>query len=427
MYKHIHEPLTRPRLIRGSISEAIESIVLSCLYKSPEDRLSSPLAIINLIKMAMKNKPVTREQMPSTSNILPITTGSTPQINELYLSGEIPLLDPKIFTLDLSTGMPKAPQTNLQIPNNPPAVNFKLSVTPSDENPQLALVTRVLVEALKVSKSISESDVNPKKIISQLNQQLQANSISKDGELFAPSLIKVFVPRIDTKRFQEIESIFNSGAFINNVYKYIRESGYRLFSTIKLEIEIVHPQAPGYQGCSLTIDWPLPSDISNGLERIIQVDAQKVVKMQMPIIQVSKVALLQPINGATYTNYHLIIHPVTYIGRFRNVVNIESSELIRRNDVSFLQPNHPGSPNTTVSRQHGKIEFVNEGFYLYDTGSTNGTKINRRENNVRIQIPINNESNGVLLIHRDIIQLGTALLSFEIIPSENMSEFIDKL
>ncbi len=423
MYKHIHEPLTRPRLIRGSISEAIESIVLSCLYKAPEDRLSSPLAIINLIKMAIKNNPI----IPPTSNILPTTTGSRPQINDLYLSGEIPLLDPKIFTLDLSTGMPKAPQTNLQIPNNPPIASFKLSLVTLDENPKLTLITKVLVEALKVSKSLSEADVNPNKIISQLNQQLQANSISKDGELFAPNLIKIFVPRTDIKRFQEIESIFNSGAFINNVYKYIQESGYRLFSTIKLEIEIVHPQAPGYQGCSLTIDWPLPSDISNGLERIIQVDAQRIVKMQMPIIQVSKVALLQPINGATYTNYHLIIQPITYIGRFRNVVNIESSQLIRRNDVSFLQPNHPSSPNTTVSRQHGKIEFVNEGFYLYDTGSVNGTKINRRENNARIQIPINNESNGVLLVHRDIIQLGTALLSFEIIPSENMSEFIDKL
>lgn len=441
MYKHINEPLIAPRLIKRSIPESIESIVLSCLYKSPQDRLSSVAGIINLIKMA-SNKKAPTGQLPQLLSILPTTTGEIAQVDDLYSSKEIPLLDPRILNTQIQTSdlkaMPKAPQTNLQVPSKPSIVEFYSSNSLAEnrnlnslnsltENPKLMLMTKVLVEALKISKFLSESDINPNKIISQLNQQLQANSILKDNELFAPNLIKIYVPRTDTTKFQQIESILNSGAFINNIYKYIRESGYRLFSTIKLEIEVVHPQASGYEGCSLTLDWPLASDISNGLERIIQVDAQKVVQMQMPVIQVPKVALLQPINAATYANYHLIVQPTTYLGRFRNVVNLETSQLIRRNDVSFLQPNHPSSPNTTVSRQHGKIEFKNDGFYLYDTGSTNGTKINRRENNNRIQIPITSSSEGVLLVHRDIIQLGTALLSFEIIPPNDMCEFIDKL
>lgn len=425
MHKHLNEPVMTPCSIRNDISDAIESIILSCLSKKPSERLSSVSAIINLIKIALNNRRNTNQEFHVS--LLPATTAFAPEIQEIYHSAEIPLLDPKIYSVDLSTGMPKAPQTHLQIPSKISAASFKALSISSDNNPKLSLITRVLVEALKTSKLLSDLDINPNKLISQLNQQLQANSISKEGELFSPNLIKVFIPRTDVKKFQEMEAIFNSGAFINNIYKYIRESGYRLFSTIKLEIEIVHPQAPGYEGCSLTINWPQADDVSNGLERIVQVDAQKVVKMQMPIIQVSKVALLQPINAATYANYHLIINPVTYVGRFRNVVDRESGGLIRRNDVSFLQPNHPSSPNTTVSRQHGKIEFIEDNFYLYDTGSTNGTKINRRENNTRVQIPIEPDSKGVLIMHRDIIQLGTALLSFEIVPSENVSEFIDRL
>ncbi|MBI4850229.1 MAG: protein kinase [Acidobacteria bacterium] len=431
MHKHINAPLPFPRLIRVDIPEAIESILLSCLSKEPEKRLSSVSAIANLIKMAIKSRQAAISQESTEVHLLPATTAVAPELEQVYNSTEIPLLDPEIYSIDLSTGMPKAPETNLQIPSKINPISFTrpttAALTTTNENSKLTLLTKVLVEALKISKFLSGADVNPYKLISQLNQNLQNNSISKEGELFAPNLIKIFVPRTNVRNFQEIEAIFNSGAFINNVYKYIRESGYRLFSTIKLEIEIVHPQAAGYEGCSLTLDWPLASDVSNGLERIIQVDAQKIVKMQMPVIQVPTIALLQPINAATYANYHLIINPITYIGRFRNVLDVESSNLIRRNDVSFLQPNHPSSPNTTVSRQHGKIEFIKDNFYLYDTGSTNGTKINRRENNSRVQIPIEPDADGVLLKHRDIIQLGTALLSFEIIPSENVSDFIDKL
>lgn len=428
MYKHINEPAAKLRSFRKNIPDSIESIVLSCLCKSPSERLSPVSAIANLIKIALNSIQPLRNGNSAYLKLLSSTTAALPIETSLssYASKEVPSLTPEINNANLAMGMPKAPKTNLKVPSKIEINSLKNPIFPTSENPKLSLVTKVLIEALRISTSISNSDIDADKLIFQLNQQLQKNSISKDGELFAPNLIKIFVPRTDVRKFQEIESIFNSGAFINNVYKYIRELGYRLFSAIKLEIEIVHPDAPGYEGCSLTVDWPQASDVSNGLERIIQVDAQRIVKTQMPVIQVPSVALLQPINASTYANYHLIVTPITYLGRFRNVVDVESSRLIRRNDVSFLQPNHPSSPNTTVSRQHGKIEFIKDSFYLYDTGSTNGTKINRRENGNRVQIPVDS-SDGVLLAHRDIIQLGTALLSFEIIPPENVAEFIDRL
>lgn len=451
MNQHIKQSPIPLRSIRRDIPEAVESLVLRALAKSPEDRFSSVLSMINLIKMII-DKPRTG-QMESLSEILPTITGPTPQVEEFdyHDYDNSPSTSPKPSASPML--MPKAPQFSLPIPNNisssfsystsnntmpkasklDPVAERSINISkfpPSavaEKNPKLASMAKVLVEALRISQFLSSSDLNPQKIVSQLGKELETKAVFKDGIWLAPNLMKIYVPHTSTKKFQEMESIFNSIAFISNIYKYVREAGYRFFSAIKLELEIVHPQASGYEGCSLELIWPTGSDISNGLEKIIQVDSHKIVKTHLPAVQISTLALLQPINGTTYTNYHLVIKPTTYLGRFRNVVDLQTSQLLRRNDISFLQPNHPTSPNTTISRKHAKIEFTNGNFYLYDTGSTNGTKINRRENNTRTQIPLTPYGQGVLLKNQDIIQLGSALLSFELIPSHKASDMIDKL
>lgn len=428
MYKHINELPLPPRAIRKNIPEPIESIVLKALSKNPEDRLPSVMSIARLINMATTGKSGAVAVIPK---MIPVKTETVPKLEmpeENYppmQTSEGKVEQPPIYNFP---SMPRAPQSNLAAPKIKSFFESdeKFLSLPKAESWKFNAYSKVLVEALRISKILSDSELNSEKIISQLHSELETKSVSKEDELFAPTLIKIYVPYTTTEKFQEIESIFNSIAFISNIYKFVREAGYRFFTNIQLEIEIVHPEAQDCQGCSLEMSWPTTQNTSNGLERIFQIESHQLVKSQLPAIQIPSLALLQPINASTYANHHLIVQPVTYLGRFRNVVDLETRKLIRRNDFPFLQPNNPSSPNTTISRQHAKIEFSNGNFFVYDTGSTNGTKVNRRENNSRTQIPVPVKGQGILLKHADIIQLGTALLSFEIISSENI-DTIDKL
>ena len=76
-----------------------------------------------------------------------------------------------------------------------------------------------------------------------------------------------------------------------------------------------------------------------------------------------------------------LTEPVTVLGRSR------------RCDIVLTDPN--------VSRQHAEIRKQDDGFMLLDLGSTNGTRVNRRD------------VKQVVLQHGDRIELGTTEFLFE--------------
>ena len=65
----------------------------------------------------------------------------------------------------------------------------------------------------------------------------------------------------------------------------------------------------------------------------------------------------------------------------------------RRCDIVLTDPN--------VSRQHAEVRKQGDGFMLLDLGSTNGTRVNRRD------------VKQVVLQHGDRIELGTTEFLFE--------------
>jgi pSer/pThr/pTyr-binding forkhead associated (FHA) protein len=56
--------------------------------------------------------------------------------------------------------------------------------------------------------------------------------------------------------------------------------------------------------------------------------------------------------------------------------------------------------DTFVSRQHAKIHFEDEAFYLYDLASKNGTYVNEEE------------VSSCRLVHGDKVQLGRTVMTF---------------
>jgi predicted component of type VI protein secretion system len=89
--------------------------------------------------------------------------------------------------------------------------------------------------------------------------------------------------------------------------------------------------------------------------------------------------------------------------------------MIRRNDFIFARHPDPLSINSSVSRLHAKIIYEGGNFVLYDTGSANGTSIIR--NGQTIDLP-RAEISGQQLQNNDVIVLGSAQISFNLISRE---------
>lgn len=379
--RHLSKMPEAPHKLRKEISESLSAVVMKALAKDPKARYDSAASMMEDLKSITPLKPLQVE-------------GGGASLAPLVAAGA------QVKDADWQA---------------------------RQRQERLKVIVQALNTAIGFSDNLKPEDINALKLVKQLEQDIENKHIWKDAELYAPNLIKICVPNTTAKKMEDIESIFNSVSFVSNIYKYAKEASYRFFSVIKIDIEIVKPE-PKYQGCALTVDWPLSSEISNGLERIIKVEHKQIVKTQMPAIKIPQIALLQPINATGCTNQHVIIQPTTYLGRFRTVLDHNTGQLVRRNDLSFLQPQEEASPNKSISRLHAKIEYVNSGFYLFDTGSTNGTRIVRRDKDQRIHVPLKQlDPQGTLLKNRDIIQLGMALISFEIIPESAIAELADNI
>ncbi len=98
------------------------------------------------------------------------------------------------------------------------------------------------------------------------------------------------------------------------------------------------------------------------------------------------------------------------LGRLGDVVDSQQ-QLIRRNDVAFMESVEP--PNTTVSRTHAHIELDRAAgqFRIFDDRSAQGTTVLRDGGIIRVP---KGPSKGVALRPGDEIVLGQARLSFDL-------------
>lgn len=427
LHQHINQPPPSPRSLRGDIPEDIETILLRALSKRPEDRFSSAGAFAKMLRMALT---------PSERHSGYLSPLPSPMMEPA--NGAARSLPPKTYPAPNKkiTGSLAKSLINVQSEAEAAVINKNIEASGANEplpsiwqeteaRDVLSYIARILDNNIRSSKHLTLRDLNPDDIVLQLAEQLSSKHIIQDGDPYVPSLIKIFLPRMGAEKFKEVEAIFNSLIFVGNIYKYVRKMGFRLFNLLKVEVEM--PQDYKHNRCIVLVNWPMADDISNGLEKVVEIKQQRVVSSQMRAIDIPRVALLQTINAAAYSDQFLIVSRVTNLGRFRNVIDHSTGEVLRRNALSFLQPVQPESPNNTISRQHAKIEFINGDFYVFDTGSTNGTRVNRREANSRIQLPVVAYEEGVLLKDRDIIQLGLALISFEIVATDRIVELADQV
>lgn len=280
-------------------------------------------------------------------------------------------------------------------------------------HPRLAALEEFLRETVKANYYLTLEDLRPEEVVFQISNQLENSHFRwVDNTVYVPNLLSVVAPANAPDKLEELEVIFNSVVFMKYLYEYMTESGYKLFDFVKVEVD---PLGGPNQRVAVKFYWPSPDEVREDFTVRLDTQERKIIEVFSPRAEIPLLARLTALNAETYRVNYVITKQVTYIGRLRNVTDKETGHMLRRNDFIFARHPDPMSTNSSVSRLHAKIIFENDQFYLYDTGSANGTSIMR--GGETIELP-RAETKGELLKDGDIINFGTAQVSFQLVSSE---------
>ncbi|MBX7222205.1 MAG: FHA domain-containing protein [Blastocatellia bacterium] len=262
------------------------------------------------------------------------------------------------------------------------------------------------------------ADVNPAAIVEQIEEQLTDRRFEfLDGATYVPNLLTVYVMEPHAEKLEEVEVLFNSMVFMKYLYEYITESGYKLFDFMRVEIKFAEPDQRELGGpCYLFFDWPAEEESLEQVTAKFDTGARKILEVCEPKPEIPRLARLTALNAEVYRNDYTITRPTVFMGRLRNVMDKATNQVIRRNDFVFARQHVPDSVNASVSRQHAKVVFEDGEFFFYDTGSANGSSVERA--GAVIDVPIStNFRQRVQLYDGDVLCLGGARVRFELIHS----------
>ncbi len=284
----------------------------------------------------------------------------------------------------------------------------------NDTRRSLLDLERFLTEAVRANPILTPDDVKPHLLVRQILDQLSLKRFIWVGnQTFVPNRMVFTVPNLRPAKLEELEVLFNSVVFTKMVYDYITGSGFRLLEPLVVEIRPTVGAAGEPTHCSVSFEWTSPAEPNEGLAVTVDEQSGRIVEVKGFRPQIPRLARLTALNGEVYRSPFVITKRTTFLGRLRTVLDLKTGEVLRRNDFVYARHDQPTSPNKSVSRQHASIVFDNGDFYLFDTGSANGTAVERAGQS--IETPTG-DTTGIRLEDGDIIRLGTALVRFELDP-----------
>ncbi len=284
----------------------------------------------------------------------------------------------------------------------------------SDTRRSLLELERFLTEAIRVNPVLTPEDVKPHLLVRQILDELSLKRFIWVGnQTFVPNRMVFTVPNLRPAKLEELEVLFNSIVFTKMVYDYIAGSGFRLLEPLVVEIRPTVAAAGAPTHCSVSFEWASPAEPAEGFAVTVDEQAGRILEVKGVKPQIPRLARLTALNGEVYRSPFIITKRTTFLGRLRTVLDLKSGEVLRRNDFVYARHDQSGSPNKSVSRQHASIVFDNGDFYLFDTGSANGTAVERAGQS--IETPPG-DATGIRLEDGDILRLGTALIRFELDP-----------
>jgi|GEM_PF-1603705 hypothetical protein len=284
----------------------------------------------------------------------------------------------------------------------------------SNTRQSLLDLERFLTETIRVNPVLTLEDVKPHLLVRQILDELSLKRFIWVGnQTFVPNRMVFTAPNMRPAKLEELEVLFNSIVFTKMVYDYIVSSGFRLLEPLVIEIRPTVAAAGEPTYCSVSFEWPSPAESDAGLAVTVDEQSRRILEVKGFRPQIPRLARLTALNGEVYRSPYIITKRTTFLGRLRTVLDLKSGEVLRRNDFVYARHDQSGSPNKSVSRQHASIVFDNGDFYLFDTGSANGTAVERVGES--IETP-SGDATGIRLEDGDILRLGAALIRFELDP-----------
>lgn len=289
-------------------------------------------------------------------------------------------------------------------------------------NKYIAELEKFLCQAVERSEMLDDGDIDPREVVYQLSEQVKRNSyILGEAAVYVPNIITISIPENKTDKVEDIETIFNAGRFLELISCFLAGERRQMLNPLRIEVQAVSKgdSRVMYGRAGLSLDWP--GDNSGAEDALVELDsrAKRILSIHPPHPQIPQLARITALNAEVYRNPYLIAKPCVRIGRLRSVFDEEDGRFICRNDFVFAHQEVPNAVSNSVSRKHATILFRDGAFYLFDHGSSNGTRIRRKRNGVKLTIS-EKDVDGVRIEDGDELRFGSALVEFELVPNESV-------
>ena len=241
-----------------------------------------------------------------------------------------------------------------------------------------------------------KSSVQPVELAHKLAKEMGDHKTVGVSNVYVPNEFDVYLGKDDYDHLASFEDSLKT-ELSNYVTAFARREGWTLVAPPRIELHCDEDLHVGEFGIATrTVSAPLETPDAGGFGAFAAPAAVPPAAAVAPGPVIDQTVLYQepapaaaPAPRASSARGVLrgrqgdyqLTEPVTVIGRSR------------RCDIVLTDPN--------VSRQHAEVRRQDDGFMLMDLGSTNGTRVNRRD------------VKQVVLQHGDRIELGTTEFLFE--------------
>jgi len=281
----------------------------------------------------------------------------------------------------------------------------------------LRKIEDMLQNAIEAGGSaLTARDIQPLDLVRQIEKEIERNKrVFINDQTFVAHKLLIHLYAPGPAKVEEYEALFNNAEFHQYLEDYIREKGYHLLDRIHIGIQCHQEALPqfGKRPCFVEFSWPQVGGDPGEVTVLLDPENEsKILSVHAPKEEVRAEAWLEVLEGETWQSRCRITRREFNIGRGENVLHYKTGKILRVNHLAFKRPAAGDIANRSVSRQHARIAARGTAFFLLDTGSQNGTSV-ERGNSVLLVPRSTPAGHGVELKDGDMIVLGQARIRFQ--------------
>jgi hypothetical protein len=283
----------------------------------------------------------------------------------------------------------------------------------------LQKIENALQTVIEGSSALNTSKVQPLDIVRQIEREIERNKkIFINDQTYVAHKMMVHLYAPTPAKVEEYEALFNNPMFQKYVEDYIKSKGYLMLDRMHIGIQCHQEPLPEFsrRECFVEFSWPQASSDPGEVTILLDPENEKKIwSVQAPRDEVSQEAWLELLEGQAYRKACKISRREFNIGRGENILNNKTGKLLRINQLVFCLPGPGDIVNRSISRQHARIVWRGKSFIFYDTGSQNGTSVERGKSVLPLSRPTL-EGDGVELQDGDVLIIGRARVAFHLGP-----------